>query len=99
MSAASRADVHILPAQGDGLERAYQRLLELAVHVAEDVVGVRARQRRLVGARFDQCREDVRDGHDAHEVADALRTELVRIAAAVEILMVMPYGVEDLGRN
>ncbi|MGY2935045.1 hypothetical protein ACVWZ6_004647 [Bradyrhizobium sp. GM6.1] len=42
-------------------------------------------------------RKDIRNGENANDVGDVLGAEAVRIAAAVEIFVVVPDRIEDFG--
>jgi hypothetical protein len=55
------APAHPLSRQSHILECCNQRLLQLAIHAPDDVVGIFARHGGTVGTMFDQCSKDVAD--------------------------------------
>jgi len=86
--------------QRDIPERPDQRLLELAAfHALDDLVSLVPRHHRLVAAIFDQGRENVRNGQDTNQVRDIVGQQPIGIAAAIEIFMVVPHGIENFRRD
>ena len=86
----------VLTVQGHFLERTHERPFELSLHAAQDFIGLRTRQRSLVSAILDQCRKNIRNGQDPHNVGNVGGAKRVGISASVEILMMMPDSVEYL---
>src|SRR5581483_12337550 len=83
--------------QRNRLEGAHQRGFELAAHLAQDVIGLLAAHRGLVGPRLDQRSEDIRDRQEADDVCNDRRSQRIGIAAAVEKFMMVANGIEDFG--
>src|SRR5690348_7766707 len=88
-----------LAAQGDIPECRDERLLQLAVHAAKDVVGFAPRHRWSITPVLDQGCEDVGDRQYPDEVSYAFRAKSVGIAASVEIFVMVPNAIQDFGRD
>jgi hypothetical protein len=86
-----------LTVQGHFLERNHERSFELSSHAAQDFIGLCPRPRGLVSAILDQRRKNIGNGQDPDYVGYVGGAESIGISASVEILMMMPDGVQYLG--
>ena len=88
-----------LPGQCDLLERSHQGLFQLSLHPGKNVVCLRPGHGGLVVPMLNQRGEDIGNGQHSNDIGDALGTKRIRISAAIEILVMMPDSIQDLGGN
>jgi hypothetical protein len=69
------------------------------VHGRQDFERLFSRHCRLVASTLDQGRKDIGNGANAGEVRDAFPAKPIRVAAAVEIFVVVTNNIEDLVRD
>ena len=81
--------------QRDLAERLDQRPLQLALHAAEDLVGVLPGHWRPVWPGLDQCCEDIRDRQQSDQIGNLRVRQSIRIAGAVKIFVMMPHAVQN----
>ena len=87
----------LLAVQGYFLERNHERTFELSAHAAQDFIGLGPRHGGLVSAILDQCRKNIRNGQDPHNVGYSGGAKSIGISASVEIFMMVPDSVQYLG--
>src|SRR5215213_10178583 len=79
----------------DAAECPDQRAFQLAVHAAEDLVGVLPGHWLPVGPRLDQCGKDIRDRQQSDQIGNLRARQSIGITGAVKIFVMMPDAVQN----
>src|ERR1700677_2521497 len=80
-------------------ERLKQMLVQLADHLLHDRKRPGVGMLDTKGALLNQCRVDIRDRYQAHDVADLIAAETVGISGAVKEFMMVQDHIQHLRRE
>src|SRR5258705_10496853 len=76
-------------------ERLDQRSLQLALHAAEDLVGVLPGHWRPVWPGLDQRGKDIRDRQQSDQIGNLRARQSIRIAGAIKIFVMVPHAIQN----